>query len=49
MPPAAVRATLTQKEADMEVLWTTIAYLVVGGGALLAAYILFKWMSAARH
>jgi hypothetical protein len=33
----------------MGVLWTTIAYAVVGGGALLAAYILFRWMSAARH
>jgi hypothetical protein len=33
----------------MEVLWTTIAYMIVGVGALLAAYILFRWISAARH
>lgn len=48
MPASKVYATVTAKEADMEVLWTTIAYMIVGGGALLAAWILFKWISAAR-
>jgi len=32
----------------LEILWTAIVYMVVGGGALLAAYILFKWMSPSR-
>ena len=33
----------------MEILWTTIAFLIVGGGAAFAGYILFKWIAAARH
>lgn len=33
----------------MEVLWTTVSYLVVVSGALLAAYILAQWFRVGRH
>jgi hypothetical protein len=37
------------KEAEMEVLWTTVSYAVVAGGAVLAAFILARWLGAGRH
>ena len=33
----------------MEILWTIVAFAIVGGGAALAGYILYKWMGVARH
>jgi len=33
----------------MEVLWTTASYAVFAGGALLAAFILARWLGAGRH
>jgi hypothetical protein len=32
----------------MELMWTAIVYAVVAGGALLAAYILFRWVKAGQ-
>jgi hypothetical protein len=31
----------------MEVLWTTVSYVVVASGALLAVYILVRWFASA--
>ena len=42
-------ATLTQKEATMELLRTIVVYAVVAAPALLAAYIVVRWIEAARH
>lgn len=33
----------------MTVLWTTVAYVIVGGGALFAAFVLYKWMEASKR
>ena len=33
----------------MEWVGTILAYAIVGGGALLAVFILVKWMSAAKE
>lgn len=33
----------------MEVLWTSVSYVLVTSGAVLAAYILVRWLSAGRH
>ena len=33
----------------MDVLWTTIVFAVVAGPALLAAYVLFRWISGSSH
>ena len=33
----------------MEWVGTILAYAIVGGGALLAAFIFLKWMSAAKE
>jgi hypothetical protein len=49
MPRAHGCTTLTQKEATMELLRTIVAYAVVAAPALLAAYIVFRWIEAARH
>ena len=49
MPRAHGSATLTQKEATMELLRTIVVYAVVAAPALLAAYIVFRWIEAARH
>jgi hypothetical protein len=50
MAVRAFRAILrTRRRPEMETLWTTVAYALVGGGALLAAYILFRWFDAARR
>jgi hypothetical protein len=49
MPRAHGSTTLTQKEATMELLRTIVAYAVVAAPALLAAYIVFRWIEAASH
>ena len=43
------QCTLTQKEATMELLRTIVVYAVVAAPALLAAYIVVRWIEAARH
>jgi hypothetical protein len=49
---ASVRhcATLrTTRRLEMEALWTTASYAVFSSGALLAAYILARWVGAGRR
>jgi hypothetical protein len=41
-----LRAT---RRIEMDVLWTTVSYAVVASGAVLAAYILARWLGAGRH
>jgi hypothetical protein len=49
MSRARGSATLTQKEATMELFRTIVVYAVVAAPALLAAYIVFRWIEAARN
>jgi len=37
------------RRLEMEVLWTTASYAVFASGAVLAAYILARWLGVRRH
>lgn len=43
-----LRVILTRKEAAMEWVGIILAYAIVAGGAILVAFILYKWIEAAK-